>query len=213
MKVALVESTALWNEAIHAVLREAGATIAIQVASEWTVGSCESLLGGSEPDVLVGRGATLSAVHLRHPQVPPVDLDRAPATKPLLWLAKQLSTPSQSACGTTTSAVLPKQPWLAPLIAVMPPTERELAIVRGIAAGKSNVELARELGIGQSTVTTHRRRLYKKWGVHTAGQAVETARARGLLNSATISGSEQRRVREPVGRAKTSMLADGERMR
>lgn len=44
-------------------------------------------------------------------------------------------------------------------------TEREMAMVRGILEGKSNKELARDLGIAENTVRNHIYNLYRKLGI------------------------------------------------
>jgi LuxR family maltose regulon positive regulatory protein len=61
-------------------------------------------------------------------------------------------------------------------------TERELEVLRLLAAGRSNAELAAELFVERSTVKTHLIHLYSKLGVHSRTQAVARARALGLLD-------------------------------
>jgi LuxR family maltose regulon positive regulatory protein len=63
-----------------------------------------------------------------------------------------------------------------------PVTERELQVLRLLAAGASNAEVARELIVEQSTVKTHLIHLYGKLGVHSRTQAVARARALQLLD-------------------------------
>jgi LuxR family maltose regulon positive regulatory protein len=65
---------------------------------------------------------------------------------------------------------------------VEPLTERELEVLRLLAAGRSNAELAAELFVEQSTVKTHLLHLYSKLGAHSRTQAVARARALGLLD-------------------------------
>jgi LuxR family maltose regulon positive regulatory protein len=64
---------------------------------------------------------------------------------------------------------------------VEPLTERELAALRLLAAGRSNAEMAAELFVEPSTVKTHLIHLYRKLGAHSRTQAVARARALGLL--------------------------------
>jgi LuxR family maltose regulon positive regulatory protein len=59
--------------------------------------------------------------------------------------------------------------------------ERELTVLRLIAAGHSNREIADELVIALSTVKTHINNLYGKLGIHSRTQALARARALGLL--------------------------------
>ena len=59
-------------------------------------------------------------------------------------------------------------------------TERELEVLRLLAAGRRNAGIAAELFVDQSTVKTHLIHVYRKLGVHRRTQAV--ARALGLLD-------------------------------
>jgi LuxR family maltose regulon positive regulatory protein len=61
-------------------------------------------------------------------------------------------------------------------------TERELKVLRLLAAGRSNAEMAAELVVEQSTVKTHLIHMYSKLGVHSRTQAVARARALRLLD-------------------------------
>ena len=58
-------------------------------------------------------------------------------------------------------------------------TERELEVLRLLAARPCNAGIAAELFVDQSTVKTHLIHLYRKLGVHSRTQAV--ARAPRLL--------------------------------
>ncbi|HZB48483.1 MAG TPA: LuxR C-terminal-related transcriptional regulator, partial [Mycobacteriales bacterium] len=61
-------------------------------------------------------------------------------------------------------------------------TEREMEVLRLLAAGRSNAGMAAELFVEQSTVKTHLIHLYGKLGVHSRTQAVARARSLGLLD-------------------------------
>jgi LuxR family maltose regulon positive regulatory protein len=63
-----------------------------------------------------------------------------------------------------------------------PVTARELEVLRLLAAGASNAEMARDLVVEQSTIKTHLINLYGKLGVHSRTQAVARARALHLLD-------------------------------
>ncbi|NJP04190.1 MAG: response regulator transcription factor [Chloroflexaceae bacterium] len=67
------------------------------------------------------------------------------------------------------------QPWVEPL------TRREREVLRLIAAGLSNQEIARQLVIVEGTVKVHIKRIYGKLGVSNRTQAVARARQVGLL--------------------------------
>ena len=61
-------------------------------------------------------------------------------------------------------------------------TDRELEVLRLLAAGRSNAEMAAELFVEQSTVKTHLIHLYSKLGVHSRIQAVARGRELQLLD-------------------------------
>jgi DNA-binding CsgD family transcriptional regulator len=60
-------------------------------------------------------------------------------------------------------------------------TPRECEILALLAAGQSNKEMARSLGISPNTVKTHIARLYEKLEVQRRVQAVEKARWLALI--------------------------------
>jgi LuxR family maltose regulon positive regulatory protein len=64
---------------------------------------------------------------------------------------------------------------------VEPLTERELEVLRLIAAGLSNREIAQELVVAVSTVKTHINHIYGKLAAKSRIQAVAKAQALGLL--------------------------------
>ena len=64
---------------------------------------------------------------------------------------------------------------------VEPLSDRELEVLRLLAANCSNQEIAEALVVSVNTVKTHISRLYGKLGVHTRFEAVERARALHLL--------------------------------
>jgi DNA-binding NarL/FixJ family response regulator len=61
-------------------------------------------------------------------------------------------------------------------------TERELQVLRGMADGKSNAEIGRELFVSEDTVKTHARRLFRKLGARDRAHAVASAFRAGLVN-------------------------------
>jgi LuxR family maltose regulon positive regulatory protein len=67
------------------------------------------------------------------------------------------------------------QPSLEPL------SHSELRVLRYLPTHLSAPEIARELSVSTSTVKTHMRNLYTKLGGHSRAEAVERARALGLL--------------------------------
>ena len=64
---------------------------------------------------------------------------------------------------------------------VEPLSERELEVLRLLAAGLSNPEIARRLYVAVSTVRSHTKSIYGKLGAHGREEAVQRARELGLL--------------------------------
>ena len=62
-----------------------------------------------------------------------------------------------------------------------PLSERELEVLRLMAAGRSNSEIARALSVSVGTIKTHLKHIYGKLGVHTRTQAIAHARELRLL--------------------------------
>ncbi len=60
-------------------------------------------------------------------------------------------------------------------------TERELQVLRGMAEGKSNAEIGRELFVSEDTVKTHARRLFRKLAARDRAHAVAAAFRAGLV--------------------------------
>jgi LuxR family maltose regulon positive regulatory protein len=77
-----------------------------------------------------------------------------------------------SALGETTTA---------PQSLIEPLSERELEVLRWVAAGYSNQEIAQELVLAVSTVKKHINNIYGKLEVGSRTQAVAKARELGLL--------------------------------
>jgi DNA-binding NarL/FixJ family response regulator len=57
---------------------------------------------------------------------------------------------------------------------------REVEVLRGIAEGKSNREIAGELGIGVRTIETHRERIMQKLQIRNVAGLIKFAIARGV---------------------------------
>ena len=59
---------------------------------------------------------------------------------------------------------------------------RELEVLRELAAGRSNKEIARRLGVSPNTVKTHLAKVYEKLGAVRRTDAVNRARELGLVS-------------------------------
>ena len=57
---------------------------------------------------------------------------------------------------------------------------REVEVLRGIVDGKSNREIALELGIGVRTIETHRERIMQKLQIHHVAGLIKFAIAHGV---------------------------------
>lgn len=60
-------------------------------------------------------------------------------------------------------------------------SDREMQALRGIAAGRSNAEIGRDLGLSEDTVKTHVSALFRKLGAHNRPLAVSLAYESGRL--------------------------------
>jgi LuxR family maltose regulon positive regulatory protein len=74
---------------------------------------------------------------------------------------------------------IPKPTGLRPLSE--PLSKSEIRVLRYLPTHLSAPEIARELSVSTTTVRTHLRNLYGKLGVHRRAEAVDSARALGLL--------------------------------
>lgn len=61
-------------------------------------------------------------------------------------------------------------------------TQRELQVLTGMAGGKSNAEIGRELFLSEDTIKTHARRLFRKLEVGDRAQAVAAGFRHGLVS-------------------------------
>lgn len=60
-------------------------------------------------------------------------------------------------------------------------TPREVDVLRGLADGLSSKEMARSLGVAESTIKTHRINIYRKLNVATRSRAISAARTLRLI--------------------------------
>jgi LuxR family maltose regulon positive regulatory protein len=75
----------------------------------------------------------------------------------------------------------PAPPPAGPRSPLEPLTDSEIRVLRYLPTHLSAPEIASELNVSASTVKTHLRNLYPKLGAHSRAEAVESARALGLL--------------------------------
>jgi two-component system NarL family response regulator len=114
------------------------------------------------------------------------DISRALKAGAKAYVLKDISADGLIAC---IHDVLAGKTYLAPAAAAklaegvtrIQLTPRELTALRLMADGKSNKEIASELGISERTVKTHLGHLFEKLGVTSRTEAVKIATRRGLV--------------------------------
>jgi len=114
------------------------------------------------------------------------DISRALKAGAKAYVLKDISADALIAC---IHDVLAGKTYLAPAAAAklaegvtrIQLTPRELTTLRLMADGKSNKEIANELGISERTVKTHLGHLFEKLGVTSRTEAVKIATRRGLV--------------------------------
>ncbi len=106
----------------------------------------------------------------------------APTTFSHLWTMGQHMAPLQALAAETTFALSPITPSSAPLPSVaFKLTAREQEILRLLARGQKNSQIAHQLAISNSTVNTHIQSIYAKLGVTTRSAATRAAHEHRLL--------------------------------
>ena len=87
--------------------------------------------------------------------------------------------PSAATTISMTRASRSKAPALAPQVEGL--TVREVEVLRLVAGGLSNTEIARALVVSEATVKTHINHLFAKAGLRDRAQAVAFAYRSGLV--------------------------------
>jgi len=114
------------------------------------------------------------------------DIARALTAGAKAYVLKDIAADALIAC---IHEVLGGRTYLAPAAAAklaervtrVQLTPRELATLRSMADGKSNKEIATELGISERTVKAHLGHLFEKLGVTSRTEAVKVGTRRGLI--------------------------------
>jgi LuxR family maltose regulon positive regulatory protein len=86
------------------------------------------------------------------------------------------------------SGKTPASPRAASELLREPLTQSETRVLRYLPTNLSAPEIAGELHLSLNTIRTHMRHLYAKLGAHTRAEAVESARALGLLAPSSRTG-------------------------
>jgi len=152
-----------------------------QVASAAVAAGARGVIRGGDPDLVTSVTKTLLLLCLppRPALTPalaggsgtvpapaagggPVVVEQAAEAPPLVVPAQRESEPAR-----------PRRPAL---------TERELQVLNGMADGKSNAEIGRDLFVSEDTVKTHARRLFRKLGARDRAHAVASGFRSGLVS-------------------------------
>jgi DNA-binding NarL/FixJ family response regulator len=88
-----------------------------------------------------------------------------------LYFEKEFETLTQSHPGSTSYEAKPTHPF----------TNKEMAIIRLVCAGKTNKEIAKEFGIAVKTVENHRSNIFIKARVKNVAQLVVFAIQEGII--------------------------------
>jgi two-component system response regulator NreC len=176
------------------------------VAEAGDLGSVMSALDRERPDVLVldlrmpggSSGETIERLHERSPATRivvvsmdenPVFAERALASGALGFVTKELADEElPRAIRAAASGERCVSPRIAARLEALDRalaserlTPRELEVLRLIALGHTNVEIARKLELSPRTVETHRARIQQKLTLSTRAELVRYAIRRGLL--------------------------------
>jgi LuxR family maltose regulon positive regulatory protein len=153
-----------WIGLAHAFLLEAIARDAL--GDEGAAGrALERALGLVEPD-----GAL--SLFLLHPAPGLVERHARQCTAHAVVVAEILGLLAGRA---------PAAPGAGPQPLIEPLSDSEIRVLRYLPTNLTRPEIAGELYVSLNTVGTHMRNLYAKLGVHNRGEAVDRARALGLL--------------------------------
>lgn len=209
MKVLLVDDHPLFREGVASVLQRADASTAVVQAVNGQEGldrlgehgDIDLVLMDLRMATLPGL-ETLEQIRRRHPGVLTVVLSSSedPAdVRRALKAGARGYCPKSSGSGTLLAAlrlVLDGEVYVPPFMAqaldepAEPPdasgmTPRQKEVLQALCSGKSNKEIANALGMQEKTVKGHVSAIFRTLNVVHRLQAVEAARAAGLVGAAT----------------------------
>jgi LuxR family maltose regulon positive regulatory protein len=150
--------------------------------------SLQALAFQARGDATRALGALERAIALAEPEgFVRVFVDEGPPMARLLYeaLARGVATDYTRRLLTAFPTLEPEQTadpdQALPSCMIEPLSQRELEVVRLIAEGLTNQEIASRLFLSLHTVKSHARNIYGKLGVHNRTQAVTRARSLGVL--------------------------------
>ena len=147
------------------------------------------LLRGGQVAGAHGRAAAALRAGARRRRPPAADAGDAAASVPTRRAGPPANGPPSATAGHPASAgrrasaptTPASRPWRVNALRRLALTERELQVLRGMADGKSNAEIGRELFVSEDTVKTHARRLFRKLSARDRAHAVAAAFRAGLV--------------------------------
>ena len=154
-----------------------------QVASAAVAAGARGVIRGGDPDLVTSVTKTLLLLCLpsRPALTPAPALAGGSGAVPAPALPPTAGGGDQSA--EAPSPVVPAQRDSEPNRPRRPAlTERELQVLHGMADGKSNAEIGRDLFVSEDTVKTHARRLFRKLGARDRAHAVASGFRSGLVS-------------------------------
>jgi DNA-binding NarL/FixJ family response regulator len=191
--VVLVDSTLTRPDPVGFVRRALGyapgATVVLfgqeesQVAAAAVAAGARGVIRGNDPDLVTSVTKTLLLLCL-----PPraalaaagalASVAQAPVPGPATPVVVEHPVPADPPAPVVpaqreSESVPPRRPTL---------TERELQVLHGMADGKSNAEIGRDLFVSEDTVKTHARRLFRKLGARDRAHAVASGFRAGLVS-------------------------------
>jgi DNA-binding NarL/FixJ family response regulator len=128
----------------------------------------------------VATKATNGVSHVSPTSPAPTPITGPPAARPAP--SGPSRAPGQVSPAGPTPAMVPAQRADAERVRRVVLTERELQVLRGMAEGKSNAEIGRELYVSEDTVKTHARRLFRKLRARDRAHAVAVGFRSGALS-------------------------------
>jgi DNA-binding NarL/FixJ family response regulator len=154
-----------------------------QVASAAVAAGARGVIRGGDPDLVTSVTKTLLLLCLP----PRPALTPAPALAGGSGAVPAPAPPPTAGGGDhpaeAPSPVVPAQRDSEPNRPRRPAlTERELQVLHGMADGKSNAEIGRDLFVSEDTVKTHARRLFRKLGARDRAHAVASGFRSGLVS-------------------------------
>jgi DNA-binding NarL/FixJ family response regulator len=158
-----------------------------QVASAAVAAGARGVIRGGDHDLVTSVTKTLLLLCL-----PSRGTLNGPGGQVAALASTPAGVPGPAALAGKTSAelpslasapvVVPAQRESEPLAPRRPAlTERELQVLRGMADGKSNAEIGRDLFVSEDTVKTHARRLFRKLSARDRAHAVAAGFRAGLV--------------------------------